>query len=125
MESDTKPDLEQDLAAAPWILERVRKNDVYAQNLYAALCNNSWQKNHTWPVLRGDTWRVSWRGSGRVVAELRGSGEYLDWYCSGISADYESGISDGYVSEGTVSEQIEHDMAELGWVVVPDTNASA
>mgnify|MGYP003705677079 CR=1 FL=1 len=28
-----------------WILEKVRESDVYAQHLYAAMCNNEFQKN--------------------------------------------------------------------------------
>lgn len=119
MTPDEKPSLELDIKSAPWIVKRVQSDAVYAQNLYAAMCNQAWQKNATWPVLKNQIWTVSWRGAGRIVSELRGSGDYLDWYCSGIAPDYAGVTAQGHVPEGTVSEQIAHDLADLGWVSVP------
>ena len=119
MNSDNKPDLEQDLESADWIVRRVQTDDVYAQNLYAALCSQAWQKNTTWSVLKNQIWTTSWRGAGGVVSRLRGTGEYMDWYCSGMFPEYDEQIQQGYVSEGTVSEQIAQDLADLGWVTVP------
>jgi len=39
-----KHNLEFDLRTTDWILAKVRESRVYAQNLYAALCNNPFQK---------------------------------------------------------------------------------
>jgi hypothetical protein len=122
--TDAKPDLELELAQADWILQRVKTDAVYAQNLYAAMCNNDWQKNTTWPVLCGDIWHVSWRGAGRIVSELRGQGNYLDWYCTGISPTYSAELEAGHVAEGEITEQILADLADLGWVPVNTTSGT-
>ena len=70
------------------MVEKVRSREEYAQNLYAALCNNTFQQNEVWPRLTGTTWSCSWRSSGGIVADMRGSGDYIDWYCSGIRSDW-------------------------------------
>ena len=115
-------DLEADIQANPEILAKVRERDDYAQNLYAAMCNMRWQKTETFPILKNDLWSVTWRSAGSVIAELRGQGDYLDWYCSGmggISDYYETDINIGFVPEATVTEEILHDMKSLGWHPVP------
>ena len=134
-------DLEQELMASDKIRQRCR-DDVYAQNLYAALCNMRWQPTEVWPMLKGEVWSCSWRHAGAVVAELRNSvtinpdgvtatEDYLDWYCSGIQPGYQWDsddavrdvkVTDGYVTEGTVADQIGQDLAELGWHPVPWPN---
>lgn len=113
--------LEEDMKNSKMILEKV-KQDHYAQHLYAAMCNMQWQKSEMWPVLTGDKWSCTWRSSGGIVAELRGEGDYLDWYCSGMG-----GMSDwrdteqynNYVSEGSVTDEIRADLGSLGWHPVP------
>lgn len=66
-----------------------------ANALYGALCNVPW-KHHG-----GEIWACGWRGSGAIVAELRGRGEYINHYCNG--------------NEGIVSADIEFMLKELGW----------
>jgi hypothetical protein len=123
--------LEYDLRSTDWILEKVRTNTVYAQNLYAALCNNDFQRLDTWPILTGETWHCSWRYAGGIIADMREKGDYIDWYCSGIQnyvtdqaymdmtqeekAHYET--VRGYVSESVVTEEIEQDLKILSWQV--------
>ena len=46
-----KNDMEYDLRTNIVMLEKVRSSDVYAQNLYAAMCNRVFQRNDTWPIL--------------------------------------------------------------------------
>ena len=43
-----KDNMEYDLRSTEWILEKVRGDDVYAQNLYAAMCNNDFTKREMW-----------------------------------------------------------------------------
>jgi hypothetical protein len=53
---------------------------------------------------------------------MREQGDYIDWYCSGICGeqgiDYEPPLT--FVSEGTVTEEIGHDLRRLGWIVIRD-----
>jgi hypothetical protein len=124
-----KDNLEYDLRSTDWILEKVRNNDNYAQNLYAAICNNDFIKREMWPILKDQRWSCSWRHSGGIIADMQEKGDYIDWYCSGIG-NKEAGYGldhyeptpdpDGrdYVPESVVTEEIENDLYTLGWLVV-------
>lgn len=112
-------DMEYDMRTSPWLCEKVRNSDTYAQNLYAAMCNTEWQKREVMPILRDETWSCTWRSAGGIVANLREQGDYIDWYCSGIGEGLGNGDitgNKGYVPEGTVTEQIADDLYQLGWV---------
>lgn len=126
--------LEYDLRTTDWIVEKCKK-DSYAQNLYAAICNNDFAKFtqtgdriETYRNLREEYWSASWRYAGGIIADLRGEGDYIDWYCSGIgglNAEYDAketheqwSARTGYVSESHVTDEIREDLAKLGWVVI-------
>ena len=116
-----KHDMADDMSQSHMILEKV-KRDSYAQNLYAAMCNMQWQKSEVWPVLTNELWAVTWRSAGSLVAELQGRGDYLSWYCSGISGGVDFSddqIDVGYVAESVVTDEIRADLASLGWHPVP------
>lgn len=126
--------MEYDLRTTEWILEKVRSSEIYSQNLYAAMCNNDFQKNEFMPLLAGKTWHCSWRYAGGIIADMRQQGDYIDWYCSGIrnhqDLDDESynALSKeeqevyirtkNYVSESVVTDEIRADLKKLGWMVV-------
>lgn len=128
IENDPKwaiDNLEYDLRTTDWIVQKVQNSEVYAQNLYAAMCNRDFQRNDVWPILKNNTWCCSWRRSGGIVADMRETGDYLDWYCSGIRNDgYQDDIttviSDQFVSEGYVTSEIQEDLLKLGWIVLDD-----
>lgn len=109
---------------SPWLLEKVRTRDDYAQNLYAAMCNMRWIKLEVIPILKEDYWTCSWRASGGIIAELKGQGDYLDWYCSGMGGLSTYNAEEGdkymaeklYVSEGVVTDEIRNDLLKLGWI---------
>lgn len=105
-------DLELELMSTNWILEKV-KDETYAQNLYAALCNNQFVKNEVFPILKEDYWHCSWRYAGGIIADMRREGEYLDWYCSGIGDNDKD-----FVGEGHVTDEIREDLLKLGWIVI-------
>jgi hypothetical protein len=126
--------MERDLCTSPMMLAKVRDSRVYAQHLYATMCNNNFQKNDVWPTLKGETWSCSWRHAGGIVADMREQGDYLDWYCSGIFDDHdmEPALFDdltedqqihykesrAFVAEGIVTDEIRFDLLILGWAVL-------
>jgi hypothetical protein len=118
--------LEYDLRSTAWICDKVRASNTYAQNLYAAMCNMQFQKQDVWPVLKDERWSCSWRHAGGIIADMQEKGDYIDWYCSGISGGdepdvYETGHDlkrKRFVPEGTVTEEIAQDLLKLGWVPV-------
>ena len=129
-----KDNLEWDLRTTDWILAKVRASKGYAQNLYAAMCNNDFIKREMWPLLKDQKWSCSWRYAGGIISHMRQEGDYIDWYCSGIrnvdidEPDEPQELSeeqklqkseyDKYVSESVVTEEIEKDLYDLGWLVV-------
>jgi hypothetical protein len=87
-----------------------------------------WQKMDVMPILKDEYWSVSWRRAGGLVAELRDDGEdYMDYYCSGMGGLATYDVKEGeefmarqkYVPEGQVTEEIQEDLARLGWQPVP------
>ena len=116
-----KCNMEHDLLTTDWILKKVRESDSYAQNLYAAMCNMQFQKLEVMPILKNELWSASWRYSGGIIADMRESGDYLDWYCSGIGEGLGNGDPEGvkgYVPEGIVTDEIKEDLKQLGWTPV-------
>ena len=105
--------LEHDLFHADFIVAKTR-NDVYAQNLYASLCNNQFFK--------GDMkkpWTCSWRYAGGIVADMKWletgkQYDYLDLYCSSALSD-----NPDFVGEGTITDEVRADLEKLGWVIKP------
>lgn len=106
--------LELELLSSEYILAKI-KNEVYAQNLYAALCNNQFIKNEIFPLIKEDTWSCTWRYAGGIIADMRQEGDYLDWYCSGIGENNKA-----FVGEGYVTDEIRADLFKIGWVVIEE-----
>jgi hypothetical protein len=122
-------DLEQDLLQCQWICAKCSEPS-YAQNLYSSLCNMQWRPLDVVSILKDRLWSVSWRGAGRIVADIRNQSvsqadgvnqteDYITWYCSGILSNEHAEVQSGYVPEGVVTDQIRQDLLKLGWVPVP------
>lgn len=116
-----KTSLEKDLRSSEYIVSKCKKSDVYSQNLYAALCNNEFIKEN-------ENWSCSWRHAGGVISNLREEGDYINWYCSGITGDmlteeemggkeFKRKDTTGYVSEGIITLEVSQDLSTLGWRV--------
>ena len=119
-----KNNLEYDLRSTDWIIEKAKNNEAYAQNLYAAMCNNRFiQPDNIWDILKEDYWSCSWRHAGGIIADILETGDYIDWYCSGINpgGDFDGTIP-GYVSEGVVTDEVRDDLSKLGWIIIKDDN---
>ena len=129
--------MEYDLLTTDWILEKVRADDAYAQNLYSAMCNNGFIKLDVIPILKQEEWGCSWRYAGGIIADMQQKGDYIDWYCSGIrdvgvyapATENEvlteeqlarKAVVDRYVPEGQITDEIRNDLQCLGWAVAPD-----
>jgi hypothetical protein len=117
-----KNNLEWDLRTTDWILDKARATKSYAQNIYAALCNNGFIRLEVIPILKEEEWSCSWRSAGGIVANMRQEGDYIDWYCSGIRNvshnENENKVWDtfNYVGEGCITDEIREDFKRLGWV---------
>ena len=117
-EEQRRNNLEYDLLTTDWILAKARADESYAQNLYAAFCNNEFQKLDVMAILKNQTWGCSWRYAGGIIADMREEGDYIDWYCSGIR--HQDGTEqDKYVAEGGITDEIRRDLQRLGWTVAP------
>ena len=122
--------LERDMKDAKWFVDKVRASESYAQNLYAALCNNAFQKLEVIPVLKDEVWSCTWRYAGGILADIRCEGDYMVWYSSGIygdpkEIDYAAAEAQGfdlkkYVPESTITGEIRADFEQLGWIGVED-----
>jgi hypothetical protein len=127
--------MEYDLLTTDWILAKVRASESYAQNLYAAMCNNGFIKLDIIPILKNEEWGASWRYAGGIIADMRQEGDYIDWYCSGIRDTYNKTkeedqtwtdeqkarfeVVQKYVPEGCITDEIRVDLQRLGWAVAP------
>jgi len=134
-----KNNMEFDMRTSDWMVAKVCESRVYAQNLYAALCNNNFQKQDVWTILKDHVWGTSWRSAGGIVADMRGEGDYIDWYCSGIKGEDVTEQSEwnmltqeqqmfhresqAHVGEGMVTDEIREDLARLAWTVVTDSES--
>ena len=130
-----KDNMEYDLRSTQWIIDKA-KDDAYAQNLYAAMCNNDFTKNDVWPILTEKRWSCSWRHAGGIIADMQGKGDYIDWYCSGIrdskildddefralTKEQQESYIQGKksVPESCVTDEIREDLLKLGWIVIDD-----
>jgi len=116
-----KDNMEYDLRTSKVMVEKVRASDSYAQNLYAAMCNNEFQRNDVMPILTDKRWGCSWRYAGGILADMTGMGDYMDYYCSGIGPDDSETYKD-FVPESVVTDEIKQDLFDLGWVVVNNSD---
>lgn len=130
-----KDNMEYDLRSTKWICDKAKNSEAYAQNLYAAICNNEFVKNDVWPLLTDKRWSASWRSAGGIIANMVEEGDYIDWYCSGIQNDlsdeeYQNMTKEqqekyiyyknNFVPECHVTDEIREDLLKLGWIVIQD-----
>jgi hypothetical protein len=108
--------LERDLRGTDWIVNKIRGREIYAQNLYAALCNNQYQPRDVWGILTNINWECTWRQSADIIADIRQSEDYLTWYCSGTG--FTGTDFAGFVEESYVTEEVELDFNQIGWLLL-------
>ena len=119
--------LEYSLTISARITQKILDSRTYAQNLYAALCNNEFVQHDAYYILTETYWSCSWRYAGGIVADIRNdAGGYMEYYCSRIGGGLGNGDPDGskgHVPEGVVTDEVRIDLDTLGWSVItpPDT----
>ena len=107
--------LEFDIRSTDWITTKVRHQEIYAQNLYAALCNNEYAPKDVWGILKNIRWDCSWRYAAGIVADIRERDDYTRLYCSGTR--FNGMDFCGFVEESYVTEEIETDFNNIGWIL--------
>ncbi len=108
-----KYNLEYDLRTTDWILRKVRSSEIYSQNLYAALCNNKFARtDDCFRILKEDYWSCSFRRAGGIIAHMRQTGDYIDWYLSDNLPDALT------MPVGFVTDEIRQNLEHLGWIVI-------
>ena len=75
--------------------DKIKNDDEFCKELWSALANVEWINDDS------SIFSVGFRYAGALIADIRGSGSYMDWYCSGEYAK--------------VSEHIEAELNKLGW----------
>ena len=75
----------------------LRSSKEFCIEMWSALTNIQWYYKDN-----KEDQGFSFRQAGGAIAEIRGAGSYMDWYCSGPS--------------GVVSENIAERMAKHGWI---------
>lgn len=76
--------------------DTIQNGDV-AKQLWSALANVDWYHPES-----KDYASYSFRAAGGLIADLRGSGDYMDWYCCGPYAE--------------VSDHIARVLKKQGWI---------
>jgi len=129
--------MEYDLRSVKWICDKAKQSEAYAQNLYAAICNNDFTKNDVIPILTEKRWSASWRSAGGIVANMIEKGDYIDWYCSGIRGELSDEeyndmtkeqqenylyMKNNFVNESVVTDEIRADLLKLGWIVIDNAD---
>jgi hypothetical protein len=72
----------------------MRSDPDVAEEVWSALANVDWFHEN------GDEAGYSFRAAGDLVAAIMGSGDYLDWYCSGPSGVLSDRVGSALVAEG-------------------------
>ena len=79
--------------------DKIKADEQMARDMWSALANIEWKHEN------GDTAGYTFRAAGDLVAAIRGSGDYLDWYCSG--------------PDGHVTDSIAQALRAQGWTYEP------
>jgi hypothetical protein len=76
--------------------DRIRESDELAAEFWSALANVDWYHAD----FANDACSYSFRAAGDLIAAIRQSGNYMDWYCSGPYAHVMGWIEQALASRG-------------------------
>jgi hypothetical protein len=83
---------------------RLRASDEDAAQFWSALANQGWVHDSAPYQEVG----YSFRAAGGLIAEIRGAGDYLDWYCSGPTETIAPWISEALAKKGWSPAKYSH-----------------
>lgn len=78
--------------------ERMKTDDGLCRRVWGSLANVDWTNAN------GDTAGYSFRAAGDLVAAVRGSGMYMDWYCSTNYPSIDNEVRDALAKHGWSGE---------------------
>jgi hypothetical protein len=108
--------LERDVRRTDWMINKIRAKEIYAQNLYAALCNNEFAPKDMWAVLKNLKWNCTWSYAANIISEIREDDSYSAWYCSGTG--FKGTDFFGFVEESVITEEVQFDLNIIGWITL-------
>jgi hypothetical protein len=74
--------------------DRIREDEKVARDMWSALADVEWTH------VGGDTASYSYRAAGDMIASIRRSGMYMDWYCCQPEAKVSELIGEAMAAEG-------------------------
>jgi hypothetical protein len=81
--------------------DKIRSDDEVAAAMWSALANVDWYN----PELKLSV-EYSFRAAGDFIAEIRGIGHYMDWYCCGPYAQVSDYIARSLKKEGWIYDDM-------------------
>lgn len=74
--------------------DKIKNDDSFCKRLYSSITNIRW-------INKGIVFDCSFRYAGAIIADIRGSGNYMDWYLDGETA--------------SIDDEIYSELNKLGW----------
>lgn len=75
--------------------DEICDDEEFAKRVYAALTNIIWRQDNT-----DYEHAITFRGAGGLIADIRGEGHYMDWYCSAGEGVVDKNILDALLTRG-------------------------
>jgi hypothetical protein len=95
--------IHEDIRNTDFLVKKIRDNSIYAQNLYAGLCNNGFIKN-------GEDDGNSFRENAVFLEELCDLDYYQLYWSGGSSVENKE-----YKKWGELTSEVEQDLLKIGW----------
>ena len=89
--------------------DKIRADKETSQAMWAALANNAWTHED------GTIALYSFRAAGDFIAAIRGTGDYLNWYCSGPAGVVREDIAQALAAEGWTFQHTLDFLASDAW----------
>lgn len=105
--------LEQNIKNTKWLVQKIKKNQFYAQNLYAALCYHTFVKANAYDILCANHVTINSLAAAQLMIEFYPETIELDWIPTNVYK-----IAAGFVRPGYITSEVAQDLNQLGWKVI-------